>query len=400
MRIVVTGMGAVTPVGVGGEAYWDGLLSGRCGIGEISRLDTAGFPVTRAAEVRGFSAREHLPAKLAADTDLFQQYACAAAEEAVRQSGIETFDAARTGIVMGTALAGITLTGQTQAELAVRGKHVGPKFLTRVMGNIAAAQFAIRWGIRGPSLTVSTACSSGGDAVLLAATLLEAGMADTMVVLAGESAVSPLLVYSLSVGGALSREGACRPFDAHRDGFVIGEGGGAVILETEAHARARGAHIFAALLGWANNTDAFNPVAPDPEGAGAAECMCLALRKAGLAPEAIGYVNAHGTATVKGDLAEAKALRAVFGGARVPVGSTKGATGHMMGAGGITETIACILAIERGVLPPTVGCADPDPACGVAVVTGPTERRADAAMSNALGFGGQNSSIIVGKYQG
>jgi len=399
--IVVTGMGAVTPVGIGTDNYWNGLISGQCGIGDITRIDTTALPVTRAAEVFPFEARDYLPAKLTVDLDLFMQFAYIAAEEAMRQSGAEPFEAERTGVVMGTALSGLTLTGETQEDLTAHGKHVSPKFLSKVMGNIAAAQLAIHHSIRGPSLTVSTACSSGGDAITIAAMLLEGGLADTMVVMAGESAISPLLVHSLALGGALSREGMSRPFDAKRDGFVIGEGGGALVLETEEHAKKRGAQVFARLLGWANNTDAFNPVAPAPDGSGASACMRLALNKAGLTAGDIGYINAHGTATAKGDLAEAQAIHAVFGSRAVPVSSTKGATGHMMGAGGITECIACIKALGTGLLPPTLGCDEPDPACGLTLVTGrAAEVHPDAAMSNALGFGGQNSSIVVGKYQG
>ena len=268
------------------------------------------------------------------------------------------------------------------------------------MGNIAASHLSIQYGIKGPSLTVTTACSSGGDAITVASMLLKAGMADAIVVMAGESAINPVLIQSLAMSGALSRTGMSRPFDQKRDGFIIGEGGGALILETEEHALKRGATIYAELLGCANNTDAFNPVAPDPDGIGAAECMRLALQQANLKPEDIGYINAHGTATVKGDIAECFAIRTVFDSYDVPVSSTKGATGHLMGAGGITECIACIKALETGILPPTINCDEIDPECNVQIIAEkPIQKNITTAMSNALGFGGQNSRIIVGKYQ-
>ncbi len=400
-RLVITGMGAVTPIGHDVPTYWENLNKGCCGIADITRIDVSNMPVKRAAEVTDFSARDYMPAKLTRDLDVFMQYAYAAAEEALSQSGLKDADPYRTGIVMGSALSGLSLIGNTQEALMVNGKAVGPKFLSKVMGNIAAAQFAIWHGIKGPSLTVSTACSSGGDALATAAMLLETDAADAMVVMAGESAISPLLIQSLSLGGALSRSGESRPFDTGRNGFVIGEGGGALIVETEEHAKARGAVILAELAGYANNTDAYNTVAPDPEGAGAAACMKLALKKANLSPQDIGYINAHGTATHKGDIAESKAIGSVFGSYRVPVSSTKGATGHMMGAGGLTECIACIKAIETGMLPPTISCDEVDPACDIDVVTKtPMKKTIKAAMSNALGFGGQNSSIIVKEYEG
>ena len=353
-RIVITGMGAVTPVGIGVENYWQGLISGKCGIDEITQIDTEKLPIKRAAEVKGVNPRDYMPTKLASDMEPFMQFAYIAALEAIEQCGIEQFEPYRTGIVMGTALAGLSMTGNTQVDYEVNGKHVTPKFLSKVMGNIAAAHLSINYGIKGPSMTVSTACSSGGDAITLANMLLQSGAADTLIVMGGESAVSPLVINSLAVSGALSKSGESRPFDTQRSGFVIGEGGGALVLETEEHALARGAKIIAELLGCGNNTDAYNPVAPHPEGIGGAECMRLALKDANISPDEIGYINAHGTATLKGDIAESKAINSVFGGRAVPVSSTKGATGHLMGAGGITECIACVKAIQTGIVPPTV----------------------------------------------
>lgn len=396
-KIVITGMGAVTPVGIGVESYWQGLLHKECGIGPITKIDTTELPVKDAAEIKGFEAKDHLSAKLVADLDSFMQYAYVAAQEAIETSNIE-FDPLRCGVVMGTALGGLELTERTEAEWVVHDKSVSPRFLTKIMGNIAAAQLAINYGLKGPSLTVSTACSSGGDAISLVAMLLETGAADAMVVMAGEAAISSLFILSLYKAGALSKTAQSCPFDRKRDGFVIGEGGGALILETEEHARKRGATIKAELLGYANNTDAYHPVAPDPEGKGAAQCMRVALNKAGLQPVDIGYINGHGTATIKGDLAEADAVKSIFGAYDVPVSSTKGATGHLMGAGGITEIVACIKALETGLLPPTIHCNEKDENCNVNIITEVTAKPIAVAMSNAFGFGGQNSSIIVGKY--
>lgn len=406
-RLVITGMGAVTPIGIGVSAYWDALTAGRCGIGRITRFDASALPVQIAAELKDFDPAEHMPKTLARTMDPFMQFAFVAAQEALADSGLDIEpEAERIGITMGTAMSGVTTIAHTQEEYD-GGRRVGPRFVPMAIGNIAAAQIAIARGIRGPSLTLNTACSAGGDAILTAATLLLAGEADAMLAVGGESILCPIVVSGLSQAKALSRrnddpETACRPFDAGRDGFVIGEGGGALVIETEAHALARGAHIYAELAGWANTSDAHHVTAPCPDGAGAARCMKLALQKASMQPSDIGYINAHGTSTPLGDKAETLAVKAVFGGreSAPPVSSTKSATGHLMGAGGLTETIACIKAIETGILPPTLHLAAPDPDCDLDYVPN-TARHADirAAMSNSLGFGGQNSSIIVSRYQ-
>lgn len=395
--LVITGLGAVTPLGTGADKYWNNLIAGACGIGEIAGIDTADLPIHRAGEVRDFEARDYMPKPLMLDTALFARYAYAAASQAAEDSGLDT-DSDRVAVVMGTALHGMEYLAKAQKDLDEGGREGDPKLMTKYMGNLAAAQFAIHRGIRGPSLTVGTACSSGGDAVTAAALLLISGMADAAVVMAGEAAICPQAILSLHRTRALSPTGESRPFSEDRSGFVLGEGGGAVVLETEEHAKKRLAPIRARLLGFANNTDAFHPVSPQPEGKQAAACMRLALRMAGLSPADIGYVNAHGTATPKGDLAEALAMHAVFGEDQPLVSSTKGATGHMMGAGGITELIACVLALETGLLPPNLGLTRQDPACDLRLVEpGRQEARISAAMTSAFGFGGQNSCLIVGK---
>lgn len=396
-KIYITGMGAVTPVGIGVKDYWNSLVEGKCGIDEIQGIDTSELIVKKAGQVKNFNPRDFLSMKLVQDLEPYMQYAYVSAMEAVEQSGLDVAGD-RVGIVMGSALNGICVIGDTNTQLALNGKQAGPKFLTKAMGNIAAAQFSINYKIQGPSLTVSTACSSGGDAVKIASLLIRSGAADAMIVMAGEAAICSPLIQSLTKTGALSKTGESRPFDINRNGFVLGEGGGAIVLESEESLKKRGGKAIAELLGAANNTDAFNPVSPDPTGKGAADCMRIALEEAHIKAEDVDYLNAHGTATKMGDIAEANAMKQVFGDHKVKVSSTKGITGHMMGAGGITEMIACIKIIETGIIPANVGFETPDPEVDINVL-GECLYNQDVkiAMSNALGFGGQNSCIIVGR---
>ncbi len=401
--LVITGMGAVTPLGLDTAAYWNGLISGACGIDHISRFPADDLPVRIFAEVRGFVPERLIPHQLERNMAPFAQYGFVAAREALRDAGMEQAERPeRVGIVMGTAMDGMSTLAATQAQLSTGSMHkVGPRLVPMLLGNMAAGLLAIACGFHGPSVTVNTACSSGGDAVMTAAMLLLAGDADAIVVVGGESILSPILIVSLAAAKALSRRNddprrASRPFDAGRDGFVIGEGGGALVLETAAHAARRGVTSYATLAGWANTQDGYHITAPDPHGAGAAACMRLSLERAGLRPEDIGYINAHGTSTVMGDRVESLAIRTVFGDDTPAVSSTKGATGHMMGAGGITEIIACIKALQTGLLPPTINLDNPDPECALNLVANTArEAHIHAAMSNSLGFGGQNSSIIL-----
>ena len=396
-------MGAVTPIGGCVADFWKNLTAGMSGIGKLTRFDNAEIPVRVAALINDFHPEEHMPRRLAKDSSLFSQYAFAAAAEALRQSGLDTAaEAWRTGIVMGTAMSGVTDIAKTQEEMSLSGESkVSPRFVPRILGNIAAAQIAIEYGLKGPSMTVSTACSSGGDAIKIAAMMLQAGEADTMLAVGAESIICPLVTSSLSMARALSREEdpglACCPFDIRRNGFVMGEGGGALVLETEEHAKARGAEILGYVLAAANNNDAYHVTSPAPDGHGARACMEAALGRSGLKASDIGYINAHGTSTPVGDSIEITAIKEVFEGCRPAVSSTKAATGHMMGAGGITEVITCLLACREGVLPATMNTSELDPACaGVDIITGSARRSGiRAAMSNAFGFGGQNSSIIV-----
>lgn len=402
-KLVITGMGAVTPIGIGVDRYWENLIAGKTGIDYITGIDTEDLPVKFAGEVRDFNPKDFMPRKLSAEMDRFMQMAFAAAQEALADYEMDPY---RTGITVGTALNGIcTITETERAYEKSPFKRVGPRFLPKSLGNICASQIAIANDIHGPSMTLNTACASGGDAITLAAMMINSGMADAVVAVGAESGIEPILIQSLCGAQALSTnnedpQAACRPFDKDRDGFVFGEGAGALIIETEEHAKARGARIYATLAGYGNNTDAYHPVTPRPDGDGEILCMRQAIEIAGIDPSEIGHINAHGTATIKGDIVETNAVREVFGehAGEIILNSTKAATGHMMGAGGITEVISCIRAIQTGKIPATLNLDNPDPQCDLNYISEVAEKKINYAMSNAFGFGGQNSSIIVGRY--
>jgi 3-oxoacyl-[acyl-carrier-protein] synthase II len=405
-RVVVTGMGAITPIGIGVHEYWHNLLTGKSGVSTIRRFDASKLPVKIAAEVKDFSPTDFLPKKLAAQTDIFMHFALIAAAEALADSK-PLVNPERIGVVVGTALGGISTVADTEEQITRNGSYrVSPHFVPKMLGNIAAAQIGIMHGFRGPSFTLNTACSSGADAIGLASMLLKMGQADVVVAVGAESILCSLMDAGLASARALSTRNedaakASRPFDLHRDGFVMGEGGGAVVLERLDSARARNADIKAELLGYAACTDAYHVTSPAPDGRGEIICMKQALEQADLAPSEVSYVNAHGTSTQLGDQIESQALKTVFGerAGGVPVSSTKGATGHLMGAGGVTELIACIQAIREGAIPPTLNYEQPDPLCDLDFVPN-VARKTDVqvAMSNSFGFGGQNTSLIVGRY--
>lgn len=397
-KLVITGMGAVTPIGCSVTEYWDNLIAGNCGIGPITQFDSDDLAVHIAAEVKNFNIGSYMPKKLINETDAFTQYAFVAANEALKDGLPAEPD--RTGIVMGTAMAGVSTTAATQEILtnAVH-KNVGPRFVPRVLANIAATQIAIQHGISGTSVTLSTACASGGDAISAAAMLILAGEADAVLAVGAESLLCPLVIYSLANAHTLSRDNddplhACRPFDISRNGFVIGEGGGAVVIETETHAKARGAKIYAELAGWANNNDAYHVMNPVPDGSTSGVCLQRALKRARITADQVDYINAHGTGTKTGDKAEIAALQKVFGECSPMISSTKAATGHMMGGGGITEAIACIQAIRTGIVPPTLNLKNPEVEFDFVTGESRSGQKIDIAMTNAFGFGGQNSSLI------
>lgn len=406
-RLVITGMGAITPIGLNVESYWQNLLAGKSGVVTLSRFDASRLPVRIAAEIRDFKNQEDIPAAVMRSSSLFMRYAYAAAEEAITQAELDRNQPGeRVGICMGSAMAGVEELTKSGMEYDMSSSgRVSPHLVPRAIPNMASTHIGIQHGFFGPGLTLSTACSAGSDAVLTAAWLLLAGEADAMLVMGGENIISAPIISSLAQARALSRHNdeparASRPFDRDRDGFVVGEGGGAIVLETEENARKRGAQIFAELCGWGNTLDSWHITAPDPDGNGAARCMQAALKRAGLKPGDVDYINAHGTATQLGDKAETKAIKKVFGAAAAPpVSSTKGATGHLMGAGGLTELVTCVKSIQTGVIPPTLNLENPDPECDLDYVpNNPRNVPVNVAMSNSLGFGGQNSTLIVRRF--
>ena len=414
-NIVVTGIGAVTPHGVGVKNYWENLISGKSGIAPISRFDATELPVTFAGEVKDFNPEDFMTKKQVKEMELFMQFGYAAAAEAMEDAGFTEDENGnlplpkeRIGIVLGTVFSGIIDIAATQDKFSTgSASRVNPRFITRIIGNIAAAQIAISKGLKGPSLTVSTACSSGIDAITTGIMLIEQDMADAVICVGAEAATSPLTILGLSSIHALSRnnedpEHASRPFDLNRDGFVMAEGGGAVIIEKEESALKRDARIRCSVAGYANSTDGYHVTSPHPEGIAAIFCMKQSLEVAGLPLTAVDYINAHGTSTPKGDIIEVGAIKSLFGdhAYKLAVSSTKSSTGHLMGAGGTVETIACIKALEEDILPPTINQTTPDPECDLDFV--PNEARktpVNVAMCNAFGFGGQNASILLKKYQ-
>lgn len=414
-NIVVTGIGAVTPLGVGVKNYWENLISGKSGIAPISRFDATELPVTFAGEVKDFNPEDFMTKKQVKEMELFMQFGYAAAAEAMEDAGFTEDENGnlplpkeRIGIVLGTVFSGIIDIAATQDKFSTgSASRVNPRFITRIIGNIAAAQIAISKGLKGPSLTVSTACSSGIDAITTGIMLIEQDMADAVICVGAEAATSPLTILGLSSIHALSRnnedpEHASRPFDLNRDGFVMAEGGGAVIIEKEESALKRDARIRCSVAGYANSTDGYHVTSPHPEGIAAIFCMKQSLEVAGLPLTAVDYINAHGTSTPKGDIIEVGAIKSLFGdhAYKLAVSSTKSSTGHLMGAGGTVETIACIKALEEDILPPTINQTTPDPECDLDFV--PNEARktpVNVAMCNAFGFGGQNASLLLKKYQ-
>ncbi|MFI9118351.1 beta-ketoacyl-[acyl-carrier-protein] synthase family protein [Streptomyces bikiniensis] len=406
-RVVVTGLGPVTPVGVGAEAFHAGQLAGRSAIRAISRFDASDLPVRIAGEV-------DLPGDLlperrtAAVTDRVTHLALAAAGLALRDAKLdpETADRDRIGVVLGTGCGGVESIQANGAALALRGAGaVGARFVPMSMGNGPAAWIAMRYGLGGPVTTAVTACASGADALATAHAMIASGEADVVLAGGAEAPVTGLLVGGFARMKALSTrndepERASRPFSADRTGFVLGEGAAVLVLESAEHARGRGATPLAELRGYGRTSDAHHIVAPRPDGAAAARAIGAALRSAGLAPEEVSHVNAHGTGTVLNDAAEAAALGAALGPAagRVPVTATKSLTGHTLGAAGAVEAVASVQALVHQVVPPTANLDRPDPALGLDVVTGgPREVPVSAVLSHSFAFGGHNVVLAFGR---
>jgi 3-oxoacyl-[acyl-carrier-protein] synthase II len=406
-RVVVTGMGLVTPLGTGVEKNWDALIAGRSGIRRISRFSNLeAYPSQIAGEVPDFSPADFIEPKEIKKMDLFIQYAVAAAVMAMTDSGlkIDTELAEQVGVIIGVGLCGID-TIETTKEAILQGgpRKISPFFIPKVISNLAPGQIAIRHGAKGINLTPTSACASGTHAIGEAYHLIRRGLQDAVITGGAESAITPLAVGGFAAMKALSTrndepERASRPFDRDRDGFVIAEGSGVLILEERERALQRGAKIYAEVVGYAANGDAHHMTAPAPEGEGAARCMRLALKDAGLAPSDVNYINAHGTSTEYNDANETMAIKRVFGeqAAKLAVSSTKSMTGHLLGAAGAVEGVFSALTLYHGLIPPTINYDNPDPQCDLDYV--PNEaRKADVktVLSNSFGFGGTNACVIM-----
>jgi beta-ketoacyl-acyl-carrier-protein synthase II len=410
-RVVVTGLGAVTPVGNDVPATWRALLAGTSGVAAITRFDAATLPVRIAGEVKGFALDPAADAREARRTSLYTRYALNAALEAVRSAGLDMAaeDPEQVGVVFGTGAGGLDLIFENHEALRERGpRRVAPTLIANMIPDAAAGAIAIQLGAQGPNMAVTAACSTGGHSIGEAFETIRRGDAEVIVAGGAEAPIHPTIMASFSNMRGLAGDNerpsyACKPFDARRDGFVLSEGAGALLLESLDHALARGAPILAEIVGYGNSCDARDMVAADETGAGAARAMKMALRKSGLAPEAVGYINAHGTGTPLNDSSETLAIKTVFGGhaRRLAVSSTKSMLGHMMGAAGAVEALVCVLAVRDGRVPPTINLEQPDPACDLDYVPGQArELRLEAALSNSIGLGGHNSALIFRRYDG
>ena len=406
VRVVITGIGLVTPLGIGTAPTWDGLCQGRSGIGPITRFDASHFQTRIAGEVRGFAANDFLPRKLAAKTQPFVAFACAAARMALEDARL-TIDATlaeNTGVVVGCGMGGLSLLEETFQVIADRGPgRVSPFFIPMMISNMAPGMISILFGVRGANLAVTTACAAGAHAIGEAAAMIRRGSLTTAIAGGTEAVVAPTCIAGFNAMKALSTRNhdpqkASRPFDRDRDGFVVAEGAGIVILEQLEQALARGASIYAEVTGYGLSSDAFHLAQPAPDGGGAIRCMRSALADAGLDPAAVQYINAHGTGTPLNDVLETEAIKTVFGphATRIAISSTKSMTGHLLGAAGGVETAITALAIRHGTIPPTVNLDYPDPACDLDYVPH-TARSAtiDAAMTNSFGFGGTNACLVL-----
>ncbi|HVB11331.1 MAG TPA: beta-ketoacyl-ACP synthase II [Bacillota bacterium] len=410
-RVVITGMGAITSLGEGADVLWSAMLGGRSGIGPLRRLDAAGCSCQIGAEILEFDPARWLPKKELRHMDRFAQFGAAAARMAVAESGLdmEACDRDRVGVTFGTGIGGMeTFVEQFQILLERGPDRVSPFFVPKMIANMAAGQISILLGARGPNETLVTACASSANAIGDAFRLIQRGDADVMITGGAEAVFTKLTFAGFCAMRALSTRNdepqrASRPFDADRDGFVLGEGAGAVVLERLDHALARGAKIRGELIGYGMAADAYDVVHPAPGGVGAARAMRAALADAGLQPADIDYVNAHATSTHAGDREECRALQTVFGDhlPKLPVSSTKSVTGHLLGAAGAVELIASALAVETGWLPPTVNFERPDPDCPIDCVPNTPRRAPEArvALSNSFGFGGQNACLLVRRWE-
>ena len=405
-RVVITGMGAVTPLGNDVKSTWAGALEGRSGVDFVRAFDASEYPVKISAEVKDFEPDDLVPAKEMKRVDRCILFALSAAREALGHAGTNGYRPDRVGVVLGSGIGGFHELMRQYDILKERGPdRVSPYFLPNILVDSASGQIAITLGIRGPNYAVVSACATGSHAIGEGAELVRRGDADAMLAGGTEACIHPLLFAGFcAMRGLVAEEEdpsrASRPFDATRAGFVMGEGAGVVMLEEYEHAKARGATLYAEVLGYGASNDAYHMAAPDPQSVGVAEMMRAALKRTGVDPKRVGYINAHGTSTPLGDAAETKAIKDVFGdhAYELAVSSTKSTMGHLLGAAGAVEAIMTALAIHERVLPPTINYRHPDPACDLDYVPNePREAEIDVALSNAMGLGGHNGCVLLGR---
>ncbi len=406
-RVAITGLGVVSPLGNDVGTTWDGLVAGKSGAGPITKFDAAKLRVRFACEVKGFDPLQYIEKKEARRYDLFAQFSMGASVQAVSDSCIEktgAIDPKRVGVVIGTGTGGIATFEENMRAYVEKGPdRVSPFFVPMFMANVASALVSMRYGFQGPNYATVSACASSGHAVGDAMRLIQRGEADVMIAGGSEAAITPLAIASFANMKALSERNddpqtASRPFDKDRDGFVMGDGAATVILEDWDRAKARGARIYAELVGYGATADAHHITAPAPDGSGAQEAMRLAMKDGGIKPTEVGYINAHGTSTPYGDAAETKAVKSVFGeqAKKLIFGSTKSMTGHLLGAAGALELAVCTLALHHGVIPPTINQFNVDPACDLdSAPNKAVQRQLDVALSNSFGFGGHNVTLAV-----
>ncbi|MEO8216134.1 MAG: beta-ketoacyl-ACP synthase II [Acidobacteriota bacterium] len=409
-RVVVTGVGMVSPLGVGNDATWRALLAGQSGITGITRFDVSDYPCRIAGEVKGFDPQNWVEKKDVKKSDTFIHYAIAASQFAVDDSGlkIDHSNAERIGVIIGSGIGGLPLIEEMHTKLLERGPNrVSPFFIPGLIINLAAGQISIRFGAKGPNSAPATACATGAHAIGDSFKIIQRGDADVMISGGSEAVITPLALAGFSAMRALSTrnddpQGASRPWDLQRDGFVMGEGSGVVILEEREHALARGARIYCEVIGYAMTSDAYHITAPSENGEGSTRVMALTLRDAGLQPEQIDYINAHGTSTPHGDRTETQAIKNVFGehAYKLSVSSTKSMTGHLLGAAGGLESAICAMIILEGRIPPTINYEHPDPECDLDYVPNVARTMTvNHALSNSFGFGGTNACLAFSRHE-
>ncbi|WP_031515309.1 beta-ketoacyl-ACP synthase II [Desulfofalx alkaliphila] len=409
-RVVVTGMGVISPVGTGLEKFWSSLTGGVSGIDRITRFDPSDYNTQIAGEVKDFTATDYLEKKEARRMDKFSQFAVAATGMAIKDANMdfEKIKKDRVGVIIGSGIGGMeTLWDQAQVLQNKGPGRISPFLVPMMIANMGAGQVAITYGLQGPNITAITACASSNNAIGDAFKLLQRGGADAVITGGTEAPITALSVAGFCAMKAMSTRNdepqkASRPFDSERDGFVMGEGAGILVLETLEHAKARGARIYAEIVGYGSTCDAYHITAPDPKGEGAARAMKMALEDGNISIDEVDYINAHGTSTPLNDRLETMAIKSVFGerAGKIAISSTKSMTGHLLGAAGGVEAVACVLSIVHGIIPPTINYEHPDPDCDLDYVPNKARKReVNVALSNNLGFGGHNVTIAFKKYQ-